>query len=218
MPYTMTHLLVAHKVRNTLGVENLPQFYLGSLAPDAVHYRDGYTSELKKASHVRLSPVKWGSTEYTDEWRQDLLDFWHQHEHSSQRDFILGYCVHILTDLYNANSMWGKFLLRYPDDRVRAERIYRRENEIMDDELHYTHSELTAQLWEHLRNSVGVSVEPLIFAMEIEQQKEHILNGLYTGRQRHDVSQNVDITYESMIEFIENAAAYVLGVFAPTPH
>ena len=62
MPYTMTHLIIADKVKNKLCKSNisLPQYYLGSIAPDAVHNRPGYISDWKKDSHLLLGDEEWG--------------------------------------------------------------------------------------------------------------------------------------------------------------
>ena len=39
MAFTMTHLIISKNVFNALEnrIESLPQFYLGTIAPDAVH-------------------------------------------------------------------------------------------------------------------------------------------------------------------------------------
>lgn len=41
MPFPMTHLVIANKIVELKpeAIKNLPQFYLGNLSPDAIHFR-----------------------------------------------------------------------------------------------------------------------------------------------------------------------------------
>lgn len=54
MAFTMTHLIISKNISEIFDshIKNLPQFYLGTIAPDTVHNRANYTSEYKKASHL----------------------------------------------------------------------------------------------------------------------------------------------------------------------
>jgi hypothetical protein len=62
MPYPMPHLYTAWRVaeNSPLAIENFPQFYLGSIAPDGVHFRENYNSGLKLLSHLCVGDEKWG--------------------------------------------------------------------------------------------------------------------------------------------------------------
>lgn len=54
MPFQLTHLHIAkrlHQLRPNR-INDLSQFYLGTIAPDAVHNRVGYISDDKKKSHL----------------------------------------------------------------------------------------------------------------------------------------------------------------------
>lgn len=43
---------------------------------------------------------KWGITIDSDKWKENVLEFWKKHKEDDNRDFIAGYCVHILTEQY----------------------------------------------------------------------------------------------------------------------
>ncbi|MCP1135166.1 hypothetical protein NKT34_17850 [Paenibacillus polysaccharolyticus] len=52
MPLPMVHLSVAHQLANTLPEPlDLGAFYLGNIAPDAIHIREGTTREDKQYTH-----------------------------------------------------------------------------------------------------------------------------------------------------------------------
>ena len=42
MPFTMIHLGVAEKLIEKLKINELSDFYLGAISPDAVHLRENY--------------------------------------------------------------------------------------------------------------------------------------------------------------------------------
>ena len=50
MPLPMVHLSTAVKINILQGVKS-PEFYLGSISPDAVHMRDGFVLDNKTRSH-----------------------------------------------------------------------------------------------------------------------------------------------------------------------
>lgn len=62
MPFLMTHLHIAKNIYHRVpeAIKDLSQFYLGNIAPDAVHNRIGFTSEHKKASHLCVGNEGWG--------------------------------------------------------------------------------------------------------------------------------------------------------------
>ena len=67
----MTHLIISENISKIFAsrINSLPQFYLGSIAPDAVHNRTNYISDYKKASHLITGNEKWGFVTENDEWK-----------------------------------------------------------------------------------------------------------------------------------------------------
>jgi hypothetical protein len=60
MPWPMSHLYIAENVlkSHTIKIINLPQYYLGSIAPDAVHFRENFDRSLKRVTHLTLGMDK----------------------------------------------------------------------------------------------------------------------------------------------------------------
>ncbi len=94
MPFQMTHLHIAKNIQRLFSkaIKDLSQFYLGSVAPDAVHNRAGYVSDFKKASHLCVGDERWGMLTNNDEWIDHVTEFLYEKRNSEHYDFVLGYC------------------------------------------------------------------------------------------------------------------------------
>ena len=216
MAFTMTHLIISKNISEifTNLIESLPQFYLGSIAPDAAHQRANYISDYKKASHLITGDEIWGMTTDNDGWKRNIIAFLNKNKNSEHRDFILGYCCHVLVDLYNNINVWTPFRLKYADDlkEVSYNNIHHQECNKLDIELALTY-EGKDEFWLHLSNSHSIDVTNILYATEIDKQKDLILNSWYKGKERQDISSNKIRTYDSEMEFIKNATDFVAVVF-----
>jgi len=215
MAFTMTHLIISKNISEVFKnqIESLPQFYLGSIAPDAVHYRANYISDYKKASHLITSTEIWGMTTYYDEWKYNVVTFLNKNKKSEHHDFILGYCCHILGDLYNTINVWTPFRLKYAEELEKGSgNLHHQENNKLDIELALTY-EGRNEFWLHLANSTSIDIHPIICSTEIDKHKHSILYSWYKGKERQDLSSNKIRTYESEMEFIKNATYFVAQIF-----
>ena len=231
MPYTMTHLIIADKVSNTFTkqITNLPQFFLGNLAPDAVHQRAEYTSDFKKKSHLCPGPEPWGTTTDNEGWKQAVVDYLYSQEEFVNRDFILGYCCHLLSDIYNNMVVWMPFQEKYPEEAAKwSGNRFNNEVNKLDIELAITHKNRDFY-WNTLRQSEGIdlpgqvrnrfssisecnSISFLVSAEETEKQKNWILTECYMGKERQDITANQFVTYESTMDYINDAADFASAV------
>jgi hypothetical protein len=215
MPFTMTHLLISKNVYSLFGqnISSLPQFYLGSIAPDAVHNRAGYISDYKKSSHLCVGPEKWGRITNDIEWVRNITSFLSGYRESENRDFVLGYCSHLLSDSYNNRTVWTPFRLKHPDEQGKGYgNISHQESNKVDIELALTYEGRDA-FWRNLSQSSSIDLPGIIYRTEIDQQKDYILNQWYKGKDRQDLSSNRFVTLESTQGFIERATDYVSSNF-----
>ena len=74
MPYQMTHLIISERLYNFYNkkINNLPQFYLGTIGPDAVQNRNNFIEDNKKDSHLCIGNEKWGLITNNDEWKENI--------------------------------------------------------------------------------------------------------------------------------------------------
>lgn len=218
MPFQMTHLHIAKNIYEHLSERkiNLPQFYLGSVAPDAVHNRVNYNSDYKKASHLRVGNDITNHPPTYDEWIENVQCFICKNKNNENYDFILGYCTHILSDIYYHIAVWTPFKLKYQDDFSKGNGgLYYQENEKVEIELALAF-ENKDDFWVYLEKSIGVTLENIIFANEVEKHKENILYHWFKDKEHPDMLSNKIITIESTMKFIKDATCYVLDKLIST--
>lgn len=92
MAQPMMHLLIADKIytEKSGSIHSYGDFLLGSIAPDAVHVKENYTRELKEISHYRFNSKS--HINYFD-------TFINEYSTSENKDFVVGYLVHLLSDM-----------------------------------------------------------------------------------------------------------------------
>ena len=212
MPYTMTHLIIADNLSTIFSkhIKNLPQFYLGNIAPDAVHYRENYTYEYKRDSHLYAGDEPWDLITNMDGWINDIINFLNSHKNFENCDFILGYCCHLLTDIYQRIALWLPFRQKYADEIEKGlGEIMRQETSMIDIELALTH-ERKDIFWSNIKQSAGVDLPGIVYTTEIEKQKDNILNLWYADKERQDLTSNKIVTVEKIMSFISDVVDFIV--------
>lgn len=213
MPFQMTHLHIGKNIHKLFPetIKDLSQFYLGTVAPDAVHNRAGYISDYKKASHLCVGDERWGMLTNNDEWIESVLEFLYKNKNSDNYDFILGYSCHVLSDIYNNIAVWTPFRLEYPDELTKGYGgLYHQESEKVEIEL-ALRDENKDNFWVHLEKAKSTSLNDIIFAEEIEKHKENILYNWYKDKEHQDISSNRLVTIESTMNFVEDASNFIVS-------
>ncbi|MCL2774491.1 MAG: zinc dependent phospholipase C family protein [Oscillospiraceae bacterium] len=111
MPGTATHLAIADKIYFILGgdvIKNLPLFFGGNIAPDAIHAKKDYQRIDKKRSHLceGIRSYGYGYPEVAKLFRDRVNEFIENYymNANGDKDLYLGYIVHLLADeLYLLN-------------------------------------------------------------------------------------------------------------------
>jgi len=99
MPEINIHEKVAYEISKKYNL-NSRDFFLGNLTPDAVNI-DGFAAkEDRWASHLRKKN--------RNEWREEVRKFYDKEKDNYNRDFILGYITHILTDIIHDDYLYLK--------------------------------------------------------------------------------------------------------------
>ena len=171
----MVHLLIAKEMINrNLPIGNHANFYMGSLAPDAVIIRPNSSRADNKISHLRLNYRKEKEIENFDEWTDNALHFFKHYNEQIDYGIICGYVSHILSDI----AARKKF--EYTKDRAVK--------------LHTEFYELDSRLFQILRN------ETIIWA-SLEESSGVDMANLITG---HEMNQAIHSLYEQYCYRISN--------------
>jgi hypothetical protein len=210
MSFAMTHLAVANKLlRKTNIIKYEADFYLGSIAPDFVHIRKNYNSEMKKRSHLCVGKQRWGRLTNNDAWMKHAMEFLSREANGDNRDFILGYVVHILTDIENNKKIWMPF---YKENKAVIEAgaasQYHFESEKVDLEQ-FDILEDRCDIWDQLLSARAFDVGQVITACEINEMKNVFITERYKNRERYDTAKNKYVTLMTAEKFIESTSELI---------
>ena len=100
MPSAPIHLQVADLIEQNknIPIADKKQFFLGAIAPDAVNLKGFAKKEQRYKVHFRLANL--------EHWKINVVSLYNRNLGSSGDDsFLLGYCVHLLTDIF-----WDEFV------------------------------------------------------------------------------------------------------------
>jgi len=174
----MTHLAVAKGVNDKLGIAtDLPNYYLGALAPDAVHIRENFNSDMKVSSHYCVAGDTWGQIASVDAWWQQSFTHIKSLKDSPDKDFYLGYFIHVLTDTSNHEKMWLPFLEKRLAEGVPFANVKDLVSEDYGriDRMQYDNYEWQNEIMSLLEIAKGVDVEDIVKACEIDKYMEILL-------------------------------------------
>jgi hypothetical protein len=171
VPLPMVHLEVAHALRPKMGPSDPGQFMLGSIAPDAIHMRPGWTREDKRRIHL-TQPGDRLSERFVrvDCLRQSL---------GPVRDhpFALGWVSHVVTDF-----VWSRYVVHghfdaYAeslDPKQRRECYYHETDKA--DFLLYRSASWRAEVWELLSRAAPGPFADLLCGEEIGAWRDRVLS------------------------------------------
>lgn len=216
MPFVMTHLQIAYKILNsTPQIKKPGEFMLGALAPDAVHFRDNYNSDMKKRSHLCVGNEKWGRLTNNHEWLENVLSFLQENKQADNADFIYGYCSHILADIQNNIKIWTPFMIENIEALEKGlGNVYHQEASNIDYEQYISHPEQKA-IWETLEKAVGYDISNVIGSSEINEMKNSVLHSRFMNREHADVASNKYVTISGMEEFVSMESRYIKELLYP---
>jgi len=212
MPFPMIHLHIANKIATLHPelIKSLPQFYLGTLAPDSVHFREEFIANDKKVTHLCVSDENWGEVTNNDEWIESVLAFLNEHKGSENACFALGYAVHILSDVYNNIYVWTPYRLRAEVEMNISKYYgsdYHKDAAIVDFRLadEFTQRE---EVWDSLGKSKAITIRDIVFAKDIEKIRDNILYVQYNN-QSIDIVETQTFTYENALNQIQNTTKFI---------
>lgn len=200
MALPMVHLAVAHELV-LLGHQPLPNFYLGSIAPDAIHMRPDAGKEDKRAVHLQKDSM-------TDlrHVEQLLITYW---QGSKDAAFAEGYCVHLLTDYY----WFGEFIEHWRaklDSKIpQHERrtLYYDECDRIDLDL-YDQLPWRQDVWDCLLSAQATDFEGLLSRQEIELWRDRVVHWYNENRHKQTYQPHY-LTPKMTLSFISDTSAAI---------
>ena len=211
MAFPFTHLCVAYKVSQD------PQFLLGALAPDAVHYRKEFIGAsmsgvnsiggAKKITHLcPVSDEKWGSVTDNDGWIKNVKSFLQ----ASPKDiFYTGYAAHVLTDIQNNQTLWANFRTAHPHEAAKGYKsLYYSDLKNIDYRLFHELPD-SAEIMRILANANPQEMPGLVYKNEVYDIQQNILHEHFKNSAPDANYKYNFISFDDTLEFIGTAAAFV---------
>ena len=234
MSFPLTHLCVAwrviEKLQNPVGNNLLPtefilrhpaQFVLGSVAPDAVHYRKEFVGATqsgigpaKKTTHLcPVSEEKWGYVTDNEGWVQCVKEFLQnsvgRNLRPTEKSLAAGYAVHVLTDIANNMGPWHNFTTNHPQEAAKGyTSAYYTDLKNIDLRLyHEIYKDSEAE--KLLQTATPQDMPGLVNCEEMRAIQENLLYVQYKDAPQNVSTDNcVYVTYQQTLDFIENTAEF----------
>lgn len=213
MPYTMTHVLIAEKV-----LEHIERpvdyctYILGATAPDAVHASADYRPEMKSKSHLMPKGLIWGRTAKDEEfaiWLKNVRDFYFNNKDKYEKDFLTGYIVHILTDIFACKDLYVPFLLRAADRLEQEAPKYKNESYVVN---YYFYKEFSKEkdLKEILSAGKTCNIEGAFDSKLLGDRLEQLFSFEFSCKDLSNIDNHSIITIENSLDVIKRVPDMII--------
>ena len=198
---------IAYRVSEMLDIkEGRAEFILGSVLPDSVHMREGYSIEQKIRSHLFEGCGPWGAPEDYDRWNRNIRMFWDEYGTSEDRMVAAGIVVHCITDYWNDIDIWNGTRNEFvpPEDPVRFKENFYKEAKAVDQWL-YQNSGNTEEIMSLLEASPEKDIFGFYTSEDIIRMKKNLISVQYNVPGA-DIEGFKYYTKEKLISFLKEVS------------
>jgi len=185
------HLKIADEIAKELNINVSGQYLLGSIAPDAVYARVGYTKDDILDAHYMQESIKKSWFHASEEFK------------SIDSPFLKGYCVHVMTDVLWLSQIIAHLKRKYEDDFSR---------DVLTDDMNFLEKWLYRKkeylaLWNGILGSKITNINYYVSPGEIELFKSQKSQSI-----RYDmVAEGMQyLTLEDIDEFVKKSVKRIL--------
>ena len=215
----ITHLVIANEILKLIPegiIEDRGLFFMGNIAPDAVHARENYIRVYKKYSHFR-DDIPDNAFEEPKNYRLyfgRLSDFIKRciAKNDGLMDLYRGYVVHIITDELFVLSVRKEFceimkkLGIEQDNSLFFEYIVN--DMTRNDMLLLDRYEEMSEIHAAVEKADIYAVEDYVSKQELQHSREWLIRQHFTDRQEYAMPEY--ISYERTRAFIDTAAREIV--------
>lgn len=220
MAGVITHMVIAREIIKRLPKDTIrdeSHFYLGNLAPDAIHAREGYVRAFKKHTHFRddILDADFELPENRQLFHERLAKFVEKNKDRTDGlfDLYLGYVSHVLTDELFMMTVRKEFCEVMEDQGIAQTDARFFEYIIKDmnrnDFLLVRDYEDIEEVKEKLSKVVIHPVENYISVQEMQICMDWMIKMHFV--EEHKMEQPRYISYQRILSFIREAAEYVIS-------
>jgi len=216
MAYTMTHILIAERVLDYIKTPiDYSTYIVGAIAPDAVHASPHYTPILKEKSHFFVEGAVWGKITKESQmrdWLDSIKTFYMSNYDKYDRDFFLGYIVHVLTDVYSCIQVYAPFYNSLKDNFDDKMAQFRKENYCVNYYLFCEYSK-GKDLFNVLREGRSCSIEDVFDRKLLGDRMKQLYDFEFRPHEIECIDQNKICTIENTNKLIADAPKIIKHIF-----
>jgi hypothetical protein len=216
MAGVITHMVIAREIQKSLPegtIKDMGLFYLGNLAPDSIHAREGYIRAYKKHTHFRddIPDKDFEMPENRELFHERLSAFILKNR--DRRDGLLdlyrGYVVHILTDELFMLTLRKEFCKAMEEQGICQTDLPFFQYIVADmnrnDLLLVERYDGCDEIRSRMEQVPIYPIEDYLSAQEISDSRDWLVKHHFYDK--NEILEPVYISYESMLHFIRMAAA-----------
>lgn len=186
MPNIMIHEEVAYFLSKKIN-KNSYNYFLGVLAPDAPNTYGFGKKEDRWLAHQRKKDY--------NEWRKSLKEFYQKEKNNYEEDFLLGYYIHILTDIVYDDFIYLKVREKIIEDGYSMEESH----DIMRNDMDKYYFKEISDIKEIL-NKENTTYEINGISKELMSEwKEKVLKGLNNKNESIYITQEIIDTLNELV-------------------
>lgn len=216
----ITHLAIANRIINLLPDETIVNrnlYYLGSIAPDAIHSREGYTRKDKKHSHLRddITDMEFEKEENLSLFHHRVSNFINENLNKNNKliDLYRGYVVHLLSDELFLLKIRPDFVIKMNKLGIEPTNILFRDKIIYDLDCHDFKliddiKELKG-ICEILKDMECYSVDGYVKDMEMKLNMNWLIEKYFNNE--HEIMEPVYIPYNKVKSYIDEASIDIIN-------
>lgn len=192
MPSAIIHEKVGYLLGKKLNI-NSYDYYLGLLAPDSPNLNGFAPKEERWPAHVRRKDL--------NEWREALLKFYLASKNNYPKDFLLGYYIHILTDIVFDDFFYKKIRKEIKMQGYSKEDAH----QIMSNDMEEYYFNEFDEIKEVLKNNqISYNINNISKEL-LTSWKDKIINAPIKSNKREFVTEEVvenlaNIVYEELLK------------------
>ena len=163
MPNALVHLNVGNKLVKKYKKLDDEKFYLGLITPDSNKINDNLEKSERWRAHLRAKNL--------DVWEDNVIKFYDDNIDKYDKNYLLGYCIHILTDIVFDRIYFDKNI-----DQIHQMGIWQDEFEFYHENLRKYEANQTFENWwkevlRKIKHAKGISIN-LLSIDEIEKWRD----------------------------------------------
>ncbi len=207
MGYLMVHLRIAQELLKGCDfIKDIGAFYKGSIAPDAIMFREGCKRQDKSLTHFCTGDEGWGYYTNYEAWKNNLFNSIKKYKGYVNDDFLFGYSAHILTDIECARQFWNPVRLandeNYKDTYIKD--CCEVDSRLMES------IENMEQVWSLLSDSHNYCLEDLFSMDDTKKLIDIMINDMYAHRHPNFSYYPSIFTYDRVTKFVEEISTQII--------